>query len=144
MYFNIDFMSNWLLQQMFCVSVGFLSLILCADMLRSFFECHHWLCAQVTAVADVLKSCEFYRWFWAQVTKNMYGINNNSSGVVLMYVTTSVTHKHEVHIDLLTFIQIVNNFALEPYSKLCSIHNWFVNRCLPNFRAFRRGQLCLE
>ena len=28
-----------------------------ADMLRSFFECHHRLCAQVTAVADVLKSC---------------------------------------------------------------------------------------
>ena len=27
-------------------------------MLRCFFECHHWLCAQVTAVADVLKSCD--------------------------------------------------------------------------------------
>ena len=33
-----------------------------ADMLRSFFECHHLLCAQVTAVADVFKSCgAFYR-----------------------------------------------------------------------------------
>ena len=33
-------------------------------MLRSFFECHHWLCAQLTAVADVLKSCgAFYRLF---------------------------------------------------------------------------------
>ena len=59
----------------------------------------------------------------------MYVINNNSSGVVRMYVAaTSVTHKHEVHIDLLTFIQIVNNFALEPYSKLYCIHNLFVNR----------------
>ena len=70
----------------------------------------------------------FYRWFWAQVTKNINVINNNSSGVVRMYVTTSVTHKHEVPIDLFTFIQIVNNFALEPYSKLYSIHNFFVNR----------------
>jgi len=47
------------------------------------------------------------------VTKNMYGINNKSNGVVRMYVTTSVTHKPEVCIDLLTFMQIVNNFALE-------------------------------
>ena len=46
---------------------------------------------------------------------------------VRMYVTTSVTHKPEVHIDLLTIIQIMNNFALEPYSKLCSFHNLFVN-----------------
>ena len=30
-------------------------------------------------------------------------------------------------IDLLTLMQIVNNFALEPYSKLCSFHNLFVN-----------------
>ena len=45
------------------------------------------------------------------MTKNMYGINNKSNGVVRMYVTTSVTHKPEVRIDL-----IVNNFALEPYS----------------------------
>ena len=45
-----------------------------------------------------------------------------------MYVTTSVTHKPEVRIDLLTFMQIVNNFALEPYSKLCSFNNLFVNR----------------
>ena len=58
----------------------------------------------------------------------MYGINNNSSGVMRMYVTTSDTHKHEVHIYLLTFIQIVNNFAPEPYSKLYSIHNLLVNR----------------
>ena len=58
----------------------------------------------------------------------MYRINNNSSGVVDKYVTTSVTHKPEVRIDLLTFIQIVNNFVLEPDSKLCSIHNLFMNR----------------
>ena len=58
----------------------------------------------------------------------MNGINNNNNGVVHMYVTTSVTHKPEVGIDLLTFMQIVNNFALEPYSKLCSFHNLFVNR----------------
>ena len=62
------------------------------------------------------------------MTKNINVINNNSSGVVRMYVTTSVTHKHEVPMALLTFIQIVNNFALEPYSKLYSIHNLFVNR----------------
>ena len=58
----------------------------------------------------------------------MYGINNKSNGVVRMYVATSVTHKLGVGIDLLTFMQIVNNFALEPYSKLCSFHNSFVNR----------------
>ena len=58
----------------------------------------------------------------------MYGINNKSNGVVRLYVTTSVTHKLGVGIDLLTFLQIVNNFALEPYSKLCSFHNSFVNR----------------
>ena len=58
------------------------------------------------------------------MTKNMYGINN----VVRWYVPTSVTHKPEVHIDLLTrFMQIVNSFALEPYSKLCSFHTLFVN-----------------
>ena len=51
-----------------------------------------------------------------------------SNGVVRMYVSTSVTHKPEVRIDLLTFRQIVKNFALEPYSKLCSFHNLFVNR----------------
>ena len=62
------------------------------------------------------------------MTKNMYGINNKSNGVVRMYVTTSVTHKPEVRIDLLTFMQNMNNFALEPYSKLCSFHNLFVNR----------------
>ena len=45
-----------------------------------------------------------------------------------MYVTTSVTHKPEVRIDLLNFMQIVNNFALEQYSKLCLFHNLFVNR----------------
>ena len=54
------------------------------------------------------------------MTKNMYEINNESNGVVRIYVTTSVTHKSEV--------QIVNNFALEPYSKLCSFHNLFGNR----------------
>ena len=31
-------------------------------------------------------------------------------------------------IDLLTFMQIVNNFALELYSKLCSFHNLFEDR----------------
>ena len=49
------------------------------------------------------------------MTKNINGINDNNNGVVRMYVTTSVTHKPEVCIDLLTFMQIVNNFALEPY-----------------------------
>ena len=58
----------------------------------------------------------------------MYGINNKSNGVVRLYVTTSVTHKLGVGIDLLTFLQIVNTFALEPYSKLCSFHNSFLNR----------------
>ena len=43
------------------------------------------------------------------MTKNIYGINNKSNGVVRMYVTTSVTHKPEVRIDLLTrFMQIGN------------------------------------
>ena len=58
----------------------------------------------------------------------MYGINNKRNGVVRIYVTTSVTHKPKVRIDLLTFMQMVNNFALEPYSKLCSFHNLSVNR----------------
>ena len=62
------------------------------------------------------------------MTKNKYGINNKSNGVVHIYVTTSVIHKSGVRIDLLTFMQIVNNFALEPYSKFCSFHNLFVNR----------------
>ena len=48
----------------------------------------------------------------------MHGIDNKSNGVVRMYVMTPVTHKPEVRIDLLTFMQIVNNFALEPSSKL--------------------------
>ena len=65
--------------------------------------------------------------FGCKLLKKMYGIKNNSSGVVDMYVMTSVTHKPEVRIDLLTFIQIVNNFALEPYSKLCSVHNLFMS-----------------
>ena len=65
------------------------------------------------------------------MTKKIYGINNESNGVVRMYVTTSVTHKPEVRIDLLTFI--VNNFVLEPYSKLCSFHNLFVNRNVCQF-----------
>ena len=55
----------------------------------------------MTAVADDLKSCgAFYPSFLAQVIKKMYGINNKSNGVVRMYVTTSVTHKPEVRIDL--------------------------------------------
>ena len=54
------------------------------------------------------------------MTKNMYGIQNNSNGVVRIYVT----HKPKVRIDLLTIMQIVNNFELESYSKLCSFHNW--------------------
>ena len=57
----------------------------------------------------------------------MHGINNKSNCVVRMYVMTSVTHKPEVRIDLLTFMQIVNNFALEPSSKFYSFHNLFVN-----------------
>ena len=62
------------------------------------------------------------------MTKYMYGINNKSNGVVRMYVTTSVTHKPEVCIDLLTFMQNVNNFARELNSKLCCFHNLSVNR----------------
>ena len=58
------------------------------------------------------------------MTKNMYGIYNKSNGVVRIFVT-------EVRIDLLTFMQIVNNFALQPYSKLCSFHNLFVNPKFP-------------
>ena len=58
----------------------------------------------------------------------MYGMNNKSNGVVRLHVTTSVTHELGGGIDLLTFLQIVNNFALGPYSKLCSFHNSFVNR----------------
>ena len=51
-------------------------------------------------------------------TENMYGINNKRIDEVSMYVTTCVTHKPEMCIDLLTFsVQIGNNFALEPYSK---------------------------
>ena len=50
---------------------------------------------------DDLKSCgAFYPSFLAQVIKNMYGINSKSNGVVRVYVTTSVTHKPEVRIDL--------------------------------------------
>ena len=58
----------------------------------------------------------------------MYGINIKSNGVARMYVMTSVTHKLEVRINLLTFMQIVNNFALEPSSKFYSFHNLFMNR----------------
>ena len=58
----------------------------------------------------------------------MYGNNNKSYGVVRMSVTTSVAHKPEELIDLLTFTQIVNNFELEPHSKLSSFLNLFVNR----------------
>ena len=59
------------------------------------------------------------------MTKNMNGVNNKSSRVVRMYVTTSVIRKPEVR---MISMQIVNNFALEPYIKLCSFHNSFVNR----------------
>ena len=52
----------------------------------------------------------------------MYGIKNKSNGLVPMFVTTSATHKPEVRIDLLTFIQIVNNFALEPRYKFFSFN----------------------
>ena len=62
------------------------------------------------------------------MTKNMYGIYKTSNGVERVHVTTSITNKPEVLIDLLTFMQIVNNFALEPYSKLCSFHDLFVSR----------------
>ena len=62
------------------------------------------------------------------MTKHMYGINNKDNGVARIYVTTSVTLKPEVRMDLLTFMQIVINFALQPYSKLCSFLNLFVNR----------------
>ena len=58
----------------------------------------------------------------------MYGINNKSNDVVRMYLTIFVTHKPEERVDLLTFMQIVDNFALEPYSKLCWFHILFVNR----------------
>ena len=59
----------------------------------------------MTSVADALRSCgAFYPLFYAQVTKNMYEIKNESNGVVRMNVTTSVTHKPEVIIDLLTFM----------------------------------------
>ena len=58
----------------------------------------------------------------------MNGINNKSNGVVLVYTTTSVTLKPEVCIDLLPFMQIVNNFTLEPYSKLCLFRNLYLNR----------------
>ena len=79
------------------------------------------------------------------MTKNIYGINNKNNGVVRMYVTTSVTYKAEVRIDLLTFMQIMSNFALEQYSKLCAFYKLIrKSQYLPNFHAFRCGQLCLE
>ena len=56
----------------------------------------------------------------------MFGINNKSNGVVGMYVTTSVAHKPEARIDLLTFMQIVNNFELEPYSAPFLTYSWIV------------------
>ena len=62
------------------------------------------------------------------MTKIIYGINNKSNGVLRMEVTTSANHKPEERIVLSVFMQNVNNFALEPYSKLCSFHNLFVNR----------------
>ena len=61
-------------------------------------------------------------------SQNMNGINNKSNGVVLVYTTTSFTLTPEVRIDLLTFMQIVNNFTLKPYSKLRLFRNLYVNR----------------
>ena len=78
------------------------------------------------------------------MTENMYEISRKRNGVVRMEVTTPVTHKPEVRIGLFLFMQIVNNFALEPYSKLCSFHNLCESRCLPNFQAFRRDQSYLK
>ena len=60
------------------------------------------------------------------MTKNMNRFNNNNNGVVRMYICYDCVPV--VGIDLLTFMQIVNNFAPEPYSKLCSFRNLFVNR----------------
>ena len=51
------------------------------------------------------------------MTKNMYGINNKSNGVVCMYVTTSVTHKPEVLIDLFTFTQILRWDRIQSYAR---------------------------
>ena len=47
------------------------------------------------------------------MTENMYGIKNKNNGLLRIYVTTSVAHKPEVCIDVLTLMQIVNNIALE-------------------------------
>ena len=58
----------------------------------------------------------------------MDGINNKSNCAVRIYVTTSVAHKPEERIDLLTFMQILSNFELDSYSKLSSFLNLFVNR----------------
>ena len=54
----------------------------------------------------------------------MDGINNKSNGVVRMYVTTSVPHKPEVRIDLLTIMQIVNNLSVN--RNVCQITMRFV------------------
>ena len=48
-----------------------------------------------------------------------------------MHVPTSVTHQPEVRIDLLTFMQIVNNFALEPYSNLFSFNLFTMSAKFP-------------
>ena len=58
---------------------------------------------------------------------SLSGPRTNKSNGVVRYVTTSVAHKTEVLINLLSFMQIVNNFVLEPYSKLRSFHDLFVN-----------------
>ena len=57
----------------------------------------------------------------------MDGINNKSNCAVRIYVTTSIAHKPEKRIDLLTFMQIVNNFELDSYSKLSPFLNLFAN-----------------
>ena len=59
-----------------------------------------------------------FKVLWCILSLILGASDNKSNGVVRMCVTTSVTHKPEVRIDLLAVMQIVNNFALEPYSKL--------------------------
>ena len=97
----------------------------------------HWF-ANIACPAGFSSFCVFSLFYFFSV-KIRWGpgpsprsatapIKDRSNGVVRMYVTTFVTHKPEVRNDLLTFMQIVNNFALEPISKLCSFHNLFVNR----------------
>ena len=49
------------------------------------------------------------------MTKNMNGINNKGNGVVLRHPLS--LNRECVLICLVTFMQIVNNFALEPSAK---------------------------